>query len=142
LCSGKLYWELLEARNEDEQGGEIAIVRVEQFHPWHEEAVQQVAARYRKAREWVWVQEESQNMGGWSFVEPRLRAILDQEVHYVGRDASASPATGSRQIHLREQKELIEAAVRGPVPHHVRAVPRQPGRITAVEPAAPERVKR
>jgi 2-oxoglutarate dehydrogenase E1 component len=68
----------------------------------------------------VWVQEESQNMGGWTFMEPRLRA-LGYEVHYVGRDASASPATGSNAVHKREQKELVEAAVRGPVPHVVRA---------------------
>jgi 2-oxoglutarate dehydrogenase E1 component len=73
----------------------------------------------------VWVQEESQNMGGWSFVEPRLRALLGHEVHYVGRDASASPATGSRQVHVREQKELIEDAIRKTGTHVVGA--QQPG---------------
>src|SRR5207244_920156 len=83
------------------------VVRLEQFHPFHEDAVRAVLGRYRKAREFVWVQEESQNMGGWTFVEPRLRA-LGFEFQYVGRDASASPATGSRQIHLNEQKELVE----------------------------------
>ncbi len=77
-------------------------------------------ARYRKTREWVWAQEESQNNGAWFFVEPRLRA-LDHELKYVGRDASASPATGSHQVHVREQKELAEAAIRGEAPHVVRA---------------------
>src|SRR5262249_58780439 len=77
-------------------------------------------ARYRKAREWVWAQEESQNMGGWSFMEPRLRA-LGHNVEYVGRDASASPATGSLGVHRREQKELAEAAITGSAPHLVRA---------------------
>ena len=60
-------------------------------------------------------------MGAWSFVEPRLRALLEQEVHYVGRDASASPATGSRAIHLCEQKEILEAAIQGTGTHLVRA---------------------
>jgi 2-oxoglutarate dehydrogenase E1 component len=80
-----------------------------------------VLSRYVHAQEWVWVQEESQNMGGWTFVEPRLRA-LGYPVEYVGRDASASPATGSSKIHVREQKELVEAAIRSAVPHLVRAV--------------------
>jgi 2-oxoglutarate dehydrogenase E1 component len=60
-------------------------------------------------------------MGFWTFMEPRLRA-MGYEVRYVGRDASASPATGSYQVHVREQKELVEAAIAGQVPHLVRAV--------------------
>jgi 2-oxoglutarate dehydrogenase E1 component len=59
-------------------------------------------------------------MGGWSFVEPRLRALGNQ-LKYVGRDTSASPATGSHLIHLREQRELVEAAFRSAGPHLVRA---------------------
>jgi 2-oxoglutarate dehydrogenase E1 component len=82
--------------------------------------LRQTLERYRKAKDWVWVQEESLNMGGWTFMEPRLRA-MGYAPRYVGRDSSASPATGSRQIHLREQKELVEAALTGPVPHLVRA---------------------
>ena len=66
----------------------------------------------------VWAQEESHNMGGWSFVEPRLRE-LGYDVRYVGRDASASPASGSRQIHLREQKELVRAAFQAKGSHYV-----------------------
>ena len=121
FCSGKLYYELLDQRARTEQGERVALVRLEQLYPFHEEAVRQILGRYRKAREWVWAQEESQNMGAWSFVEPRLRALVGQEVHYVGRDASASPATGSRAIHLREQKELVEAAIQGTGTHLVRA---------------------
>ena len=121
LCSGKVYYELLEQRAKSKEGGRVALVRLEQFYPLHEEAVRQLIGRYRKAKEWAWVQEESQNMGGWSFVEPRLRTLLGKNVAYVGRDASASPATGSRQIHLREQKELLEAALDGTGTHLVRA---------------------
>lgn len=120
LCSGKIYYDLLEARNKEEKP--VAIVRVEQFYPFAVEPLQRILKRYNKAREVVWVQEESLNMGGWNFMEPRLRA-LGVNPRYVGRDASASPATGSRQIHLREQKEIIETALAGLVPHLVRAVP-------------------
>jgi 2-oxoglutarate dehydrogenase E1 component len=96
------------------------VVRVEQFYPFPEEPLRRALARYRNAEEVVWVQEESQNMGGWVFMEPRLRA-LGWPPEYVGRDASASPATGSAEVHKREQVELVEAAVSGPVPHLVRA---------------------
>jgi 2-oxoglutarate dehydrogenase E1 component len=133
LCSGKLYYELRE-RQAQEEGGEVAVVRVEQFYPFPEEPLAQALARYRKAREFVWAQEESQNMGAWTFMEPRLRA-MGHNVEYVGRDASASPATGSRQVHLREQKEVVEAAIRLPVPHLVRAGQRGKGRA-AERPAA------
>jgi len=59
------------------------------------------------------------NMGAWTFMEPRLRA-MGYPPRYVGRDSSASPATGSRAVHLREQKELVEAALAGETPHMVR----------------------
>jgi 2-oxoglutarate dehydrogenase E1 component len=119
LCSGKVYYDLRERRAEAE-AKDIAIVRVEQFYPYHEEALARALRRYRKAKEWVWVQEESQNMGGWSFMEPRLRS-LGYQFDYVGRDASSSPATGSLAVHRREQKELVEAAIAGSTPHLVRA---------------------
>ncbi len=119
LCSGKLYHDLAERRAKD--GPEdVALVRLEQFYPFPEEQLRRVLGRYRRVKEWVWVQEESQNMGGWSFVEPRLRA-LGPPFEYVGRDASASPATGSLEVHKREQREVVEAALRGPLPHLVRA---------------------
>ncbi len=120
LCSGKVYYDLLERRAQEEAGRSVALVRVEQFYPFAEEALVGALARFRQAREWVWAQEESQNMGGWTFMEPRLRA-LGYEFKYVGRDASASPATGSRQVHLREQQELVEVAISRQVPHLVRA---------------------
>jgi 2-oxoglutarate dehydrogenase E1 component len=120
LCSGKVYYDLLE-RRDDQETRDVAIVRVEQFFPFPHQQLERALARCRKAKEWVWVQEESMNMGGWTFMEPRLRA-MGYDAKYVGRDASASPATGSRQIHLREQRELVEAAVSGSAPHLVRAV--------------------
>jgi 2-oxoglutarate dehydrogenase E1 component len=129
LCSGKLYYDFL--FNPEEKDAEkarrqiprdVAIVRVEQFYPFPEEYLAKTLRRYRKANEFIWAQEEPQNMGGWSFMEPRLRA-MEIQAQYVGRDASSSPATGSHRIHKREQKEIVEVALDGPAPHTVRAVP-------------------
>ncbi|HEV3146487.1 MAG TPA: 2-oxoglutarate dehydrogenase E1 component [Gemmataceae bacterium] len=128
LCSGKLYYDFLfDAEQRDAEKSrrqipaDVAIVRVEQFYPFPDEQLQQTLRRYRKATEYVWAQEEPQNMGGWAFMEPRLRA-MEINVQYVGRDASSSPATGSHRIHVREQKEIVEVALDGQVPHLVRAV--------------------
>jgi 2-oxoglutarate dehydrogenase E1 component len=119
MCCGKIYYDLAERRAQGD-GEEVAIVRLEQFYPLNEELLTRTLGRYRGAQEWVWAQEESQNMGGWTFMEPRLRG-LGYAFEYVGRDASASPATGSHEVHVREQKEIVEAAMHGRVPHVVRA---------------------
>jgi 2-oxoglutarate dehydrogenase E1 component len=136
LCSGKVYYDLRERQASggsppsegDGRKDDVAILRIEQLYPFPEAQLKQALGRYRKAQEWVYVQEESQNMGAWTFIEPRLRA-LGYAVEYVGRDASASPATGSLKIHQREQKELVEAALRLPVPHLVRAANGQPAQL-------------
>jgi 2-oxoglutarate dehydrogenase E1 component len=119
LCSGKLYYDLAKERVA-QKAADVALVRVEQLYPFPEEQLARALGRYRKARELVWAQEESQNNGAWFFVEPRLRA-MGHDVQYVGRDASASPATGSHAVHVREQAEVVAAAIRGAVPHLVRA---------------------
>ncbi len=113
LCSGKVYWDLMEHR--EEQGiDDVAIVRIEQLYPYHEALVEEIVGRYTGIEEIVWVQEESANRGGWSFMMPRLQRQFDSvPVLYVGRDASASPATGSLTLHRREQEELLRAALEG-----------------------------
>ncbi|HEY1377851.1 MAG TPA: 2-oxoglutarate dehydrogenase E1 component [Gemmataceae bacterium] len=120
-CSGKVYYDLQQARRD---GGvrDVAIVRVEQLYPLHEELLKQTLGRYRRAKELVWVQEEPLNMGAWSYMDQRLRGLGYQPL-YVGRDASASPATGSHHVHEHEQRELVEVALAGLAPHQVRAVP-------------------
>ncbi len=130
VCSGKVYYDLA-ARRDKEDTHDTALIRLEQLYPWPENPIKSVLGRYRKAHEWVWVQEESQNMGGWTFVEPRLRS-MGFPFEYVGRDASASPATGSHHVHGVEQAELVEAAFSSSVPHHV-AIGRngKPGRRSA-----------
>jgi len=120
FCSGKVYYDLFERRAKEGRE-DVAIVRVEQFYPFPYDLLRQALARYANAREWGWVQEESMNMGGWTFMEPRLRE-MGWPVKYVGRDKSASPATGSRKVHLREQEYLVEAAISGSIPRLVRAV--------------------
>jgi 2-oxoglutarate dehydrogenase E1 component len=119
LCSGKIFYDLVGFRNQ-EKAGDVAIVRLEQLYPFPHDVLQHALGRYHRAKEWVWAQEESQNMGAWSFVEPQLQA-LGHPAAYVGRDASASPATGSHLVHVREQKEVVEAAIRQPIPHVVQA---------------------
>jgi 2-oxoglutarate dehydrogenase E1 component len=126
LCSGKLYYDFYYDSLSDKPGPravpeDVAIVRIEQLYPFPDEPVEMLKRKYRKAREWIWAQEEPQNMGAWTFVEPRFRA-LEIPLEYVGRDASPSPATGSYKIHKREQKELVDVALTGPAPHVVKAV--------------------
>src|SRR5262249_41846233 len=111
VCSGKVYYDLVAKREEEGRTGAVAIVRLEQLYPWPADALKAVLARYRTAREWVWVQEESQNMGAWTFVAPRLQELMGFAFQYVGRDASASPATGAHSVHDREQAELVGAAI-------------------------------
>ena len=121
FCSGKVYYDLAARRAAVAGQRDVAIIRIEQLYPWPSDLLQTIVKRYQSAREWVWVQEESQNMGAWTFVAPRLEELLGVPVQYVGRDASASPATGSKLVHDREQAEIVEAAVGLAVPHLVSA---------------------
>lgn len=114
LCSGKVYYDLAaELQRRPAVQGRIAIIRLEQFYPFPLTLLQRWLTGYPQAQEICWVQEEPQNMGGWNFMRPRLEALLgeDQELRYVGRAASASPATGSYTIHQLEQARFIGEAL-------------------------------
>ena len=91
----------------------VAIIRLEQFYPFPLRALTDTIARYSHANELVWCQEEPKNMGAWTFMESRLENLLPrcERPRYVGRDASASPATGSYAVHVQEQERLVKAAV-------------------------------
>lgn len=93
----------------------VAVVRVEQFYPFPGEKLTEVFAEYPNATQIFWTQEEPQNMGGWTFVEPRLRQIKPERLslRYVGRSASASPATGSYAIHELEQRQIVDQSLFG-----------------------------
>jgi 2-oxoglutarate dehydrogenase E1 component len=108
LCSGKVYFDLADHRKNNNMT-DAAIVRVEQLYPLHETKLK-AAVEATGAQKIVWCQEESANMGGWSFMEPRLRKMFGRDILYAGRDASASTATGATAIHDLEQRELINQA--------------------------------
>ncbi|MEW6752936.1 MAG: 2-oxoglutarate dehydrogenase E1 component [Candidatus Latescibacterota bacterium] len=114
LCSGTVYYDLLQAQQADEDAQQrVVLFRLEQLYPFPRRELQEALGPFRAAGEAVWVQEEAQNMGAWSFVGPRLPDLLPEGcgLRYVGRHASASPATGSHQVHQDEQRELVEQAL-------------------------------
>jgi len=115
LCTGKVVYDLLAARAKSKDPT-VAIARVEQLYPFPEELLRQELARYPSLRELVWVQEEPQNMGAWSFVFPFLTRLTSSAkqalpIRFVGRESSASPATGFLKTHELEQTLLVEAAM-------------------------------
>jgi 2-oxoglutarate dehydrogenase E1 component len=109
LCSGKVFYDLNVARKKSGDN-HVAIIRLEQFYPFPEKRLQEIFSSFPNATQLVWTQEEPKNMGGWTFVEPRLINMLTgcARPFYVGRAASASPATGSYTIHELEQRRLVE----------------------------------
>jgi 2-oxoglutarate dehydrogenase E1 component len=112
LCSGKVWYDLDEAR--DETGnGKVTLVRVEQLHPFPEQRLQEVLALYPNASEVVWCQEEPQNQGAWYQIRHHLQRCVKKshKLVYTGRERSASPAVGAYSVHLLEQKALVEQAL-------------------------------
>ncbi len=113
FCSGKVYYDLLAAR-EERRAGHVALVRVEQLYPFDSEQAADILARYSPTAEVVWVQEEPRNMGPWRFMREHLEPLIDatgREVLYIGRPESASPATGSGKRHQQEQAEILNDAL-------------------------------
>ncbi len=112
LCSGKVYYDLLEQRRADKLDN-VALVRIEQLYPFPAEEYQAIVGRYPKARDVVWCQEEPQNQGAWYQIRHRLQAGLGtaQKLLYAGRDGAAAPATGIYALHLKEQQALVKAAL-------------------------------
>ena len=110
LCTGKIGHELIDRRNEEKMG-HIAVLRIEQLYPLHEELLAQLLKPFGKGAEFVWCQEEPQNMGSWSFIEPYLRRLTGKDIAYAGREAAASPAPGSLALFNIEQEALIASAL-------------------------------
>ena len=115
LCSGRVYFDLYEER---ERRGldDIYIMRVEQLYPFPMKAMNDELNRFPEA-EVVWCQEEPQNMGSWTFVEPRISAVMamtgreGKRPRYAGRAASAATATGLMSKHNHQREELLEEAL-------------------------------
>ena len=115
MCSGKVYYDLLEER--DRRGiSDIYILRFEQFYPFPAISAVKELERFKNA-EMVWCQEEPKNQGGWSFMEPNLEWVLSRinaaasRPRYIGRASSASPATGLASTHKNQQEALINEAL-------------------------------
>ena len=115
MCSGKVYYDLLEERNA--RGlDDIYLMRFEQFYPFPAISALKELQRFENA-EMIWCQEEPKNQGGWSFMEPNLEWVLERmkakhnRLRYVGRSASASPATGLAAQHKFQQAALIDEAL-------------------------------
>jgi 2-oxoglutarate dehydrogenase E1 component len=108
LCSGKVYYDLCDYREKNALN-DTAIVRVEQLYPLHTERLGEIARASAGAR-LVWCQEESQNMGAWSWIAPQLEKVFGRAPAYAGRDASSSPAVGSLALHRMELAGLLKDA--------------------------------
>src|SRR5690606_1939695 len=111
LCSGKIYYELFQARAE--RGlTDTALVRLEQFYPLPVDEIRAALERYPNAQDFAWVQEEPANQGAWQFIALNLLEHLPGVgLRRISRPAAAAPATGSTKVHEIEQAELIEAAL-------------------------------
>jgi 2-oxoglutarate dehydrogenase E1 component len=115
LCSGKVYYDLLEER--DARGiDDVYLMRIEQFYPFPALSLTKELGRFKQAQ-LVWCQEEPKNQGGWGFVEPNLEWVLNRieakypRPTYSGRPASASPATGLAREHKAQQQALVDDAL-------------------------------
>jgi 2-oxoglutarate dehydrogenase E1 component len=103
FCSGKIYYDLLERKNELKVD-DIALIRLEQIYPFPEKQIAKILKKYPNALQWLWVQEEPENMGAWGFVRDQFKDI---PLQLVSRMRSGSPATGLSAIHKAEQEEII-----------------------------------
>jgi 2-oxoglutarate dehydrogenase E1 component len=110
FCSGKVYYDLIKYRQENNLKDAAAIIRIEQLYPLYKEKVSRLAKPFSNAKKFVWCQEEPENMGAWTFILPQLLNLFPGYIHYAGRPASASPAAGTIQAHQAQQAALIKQA--------------------------------
>jgi 2-oxoglutarate dehydrogenase E1 component len=112
FCSGKVYYDLFEARQERGQK-DVAVVRLEQLYPFPQALYDEVITSYPAARDIVWCQEEPKNQGAWYQTRHHLQEPLGEKhtLHYTGRVGAAAPASGYHQLHVQQQQELVEAAL-------------------------------
>jgi len=112
VCSGKIYYELLEARRVN-RIHDIAILRIEQIYPFPGEQLDALLAQYTNTNELIWCQEEPKNQGGWDFSKLRIPAFINKrwQLDYAGREPSSAPAVGSAKLHAKQQQEIINTAL-------------------------------
>jgi 2-oxoglutarate dehydrogenase E1 component len=114
LCSGKVYYDLLEARRARGLTN-CSLIRIEQLYPWPKEALSAALAAYSGTVEVVWCQEEAKNQGAWDQIKHRFQGLLPagQAPRYAGRPASAAPAVGHHAAHVQQHNRLIDEALSG-----------------------------
>ena len=112
ICSGKIYYELLEARRVN-RIHDIAILRIEQIYPFPGAQLDALLAGYSDTNDLLWCQEEPKNQGAWDFCKVRIPALIDQrwQLAYAGRQPSSAPAVGSVKLHAQEQQQIINTAL-------------------------------
>jgi 2-oxoglutarate dehydrogenase E1 component len=112
FCSGKVYYDLLEAR-QVHGIDDIALIRLEQLYPFPISEYAKLLKQYDHVNEVVWCQEEPQNQGAWYQIQHRLQEPLgdQQQLYYAGRPGAAAPASGIFKVHLQQQQALLEAAL-------------------------------
>lgn len=112
ICSGKVYYDLMNERAKLQKEQSIAIIRFEQLYPFRDDIARSILATYSHAKSIVWVQEEPKNQGSWFFIAPRLMEVLDkgQSLSYAGRPEAASPATGFSKKHEYEKQQFLVIA--------------------------------
>jgi 2-oxoglutarate dehydrogenase E1 component len=112
ICSGKVYYELLEARRVN-RIKDVAILRIEQIYPFPGGLLDKLLAKYKNTNILCWCQEEPKNQGGWDFCKLRIPAFINSrwQLEYAGREPSSVPAVGSAKLHAKEQHQLINNAL-------------------------------
>lgn len=106
LCTGKIYYELLE-RQQAEKRGDVAIIRLEQLYPLPVVQLEKLAKKYKGVSNWHWVQEEPENMGAWAYLLRKFKVI---NISVISRKESGTPATGFSKLHAIQQKQIIDKA--------------------------------
>jgi 2-oxoglutarate dehydrogenase E1 component len=112
LCTGKVYYELLEKRRLDNQA-DVVIVRIEQLYPFPDTELKTVLSQYPNANQIIWCQEEPQNQGAWTFIQPYIQGCLSEKqiLNYMGREPAAAPAVGYLHLHQMQQIALVKDAL-------------------------------
>jgi len=115
ICNGRVFYDL-DAERKRKECEDIAIIRIEQLYPLHTDRLREIIDSYEGIKECIWVQEEPSNMGAWNFMRHQLSRLLPMEVKlaYVGRERSASPATGSFRRHDMQHRQILETVFPGP----------------------------
>ncbi len=108
FCTGKIYYDLLEEKLKNNKTN-IAIVRVEQIYPIPHTQWRAIKKKYVNSQHWLWVQEEPENMGAWTFLSRHINYI--PLILFAARSASGSPATGSSKVHKSGQQKIIEKSM-------------------------------